>query len=112
MIRRPPRSTLFPYTTLFRSRLQVTGVGEGLLRGGHRVVEGLRGERGDLLGVVGIVGARHGSPFCPPGRPVRAWVARSVRRGARPPLRFSLRPRGLLALCRWMPTAWQCRLRM
>src|SRR2546429_9614446 len=23
MIRRPPRSTLFPYTTLFRSRLQV-----------------------------------------------------------------------------------------
>src|SRR5256884_6697894 len=26
MIRRPPRSTLFPYTTLFRSRL--TGVGE------------------------------------------------------------------------------------
>src|SRR3712207_7928650 len=24
MIRRPPRSTLFPYTTLFRSRSQVT----------------------------------------------------------------------------------------
>ena len=24
MIRRPPRSTLFPYTTLFRSRLSVT----------------------------------------------------------------------------------------
>src|SRR2546422_7537988 len=31
MIRRPPRSTLFPYTTLFRSMLpdQVPGVGEG-----------------------------------------------------------------------------------
>src|SRR5256885_17159996 len=26
MIRRPPRSTLFPYTTLFRSRLQSTTV--------------------------------------------------------------------------------------
>src|SRR3712207_7531333 len=26
MIRRPPRSTLFPYTTLFRSTLQVRGV--------------------------------------------------------------------------------------
>src|SRR3712207_7542310 len=26
MIRRPPRSTLFPYTTLFRSVLQVHGV--------------------------------------------------------------------------------------
>src|SRR5437588_6678704 len=25
MIRRPPRSTLFPYTTLFRSRLPATG---------------------------------------------------------------------------------------
>src|SRR2546429_7550807 len=25
MIRRPPRSTLFPYTTLFRSRSQVKG---------------------------------------------------------------------------------------
>src|SRR2546429_5854850 len=25
MIRRPPRSTLFPYTTLFRSREQVAG---------------------------------------------------------------------------------------
>src|SRR2546421_1333822 len=29
MIRRPPRSTLFPYTTLFRS---------GVVRGGHRAV--------------------------------------------------------------------------
>src|SRR6266702_8493803 len=27
MIRRPPRSTLFPYTTLFRSRLHPPGVG-------------------------------------------------------------------------------------
>src|SRR3712207_7076132 len=27
MIRRPPRSTLFPYTTLFRSGLVETGVG-------------------------------------------------------------------------------------
>src|SRR2546429_2221380 len=32
MIRRPPRSTLFPYTTLFRSR-------------GHRWAEGWDGER-------------------------------------------------------------------
>src|SRR3989441_7145168 len=27
MIRRPPRSTLFPYTTLFRSRVADTGIG-------------------------------------------------------------------------------------
>src|SRR3712207_6965889 len=28
MIRRPPRSTLFPYTTLFRSRVSVPIIGE------------------------------------------------------------------------------------
>src|SRR5260221_6400089 len=32
MIRRPPRSTLFPYTTLFRSLLPAAG-GQGLLQG-------------------------------------------------------------------------------
>src|SRR5258708_20238894 len=29
MIRRPPRSTLFPYTTLFRSGLRALGAGPG-----------------------------------------------------------------------------------
>src|SRR3712207_8749243 len=29
MRRRPPRSTLFPYTTLFRSRVEPSGVGGG-----------------------------------------------------------------------------------
>src|SRR2546427_285238 len=41
MIRRPPRSTLFPYTTLFRSRLQVLGVAakrEIMGLGTHRAV--------------------------------------------------------------------------
>src|SRR3712207_8043289 len=39
MIRRPPRSTLFPYTTLFRSLLDVGHCGEQRLRVGHvRVV--------------------------------------------------------------------------
>src|SRR3712207_8025878 len=33
MIRRPPRSTLFPYTTLFRSRLQGDGDDQGAQRG-------------------------------------------------------------------------------
>src|SRR2546422_5121176 len=41
MIRRPPRSTLFPYTTLFRSRLEIEdpaqarGVDEKAGREGH-----------------------------------------------------------------------------
>src|SRR2546422_5406039 len=34
MIRRPPRSTLFPYTTLFRS----TGVGQHHHKGGHAMI--------------------------------------------------------------------------
>src|SRR5438309_8412250 len=32
MIRRPPRSTLFPYTTLFRSQLPVQVLGQSLGR--------------------------------------------------------------------------------
>src|SRR3989454_10293867 len=38
MIRRPPRSTLFPYTTLFRSDVQLAAPGEGIITtypGGH-----------------------------------------------------------------------------
>src|SRR3712207_7150547 len=31
MIRRPPRSTLFPYTTLFRSRRHIQGLKDRLL---------------------------------------------------------------------------------
>src|SRR5260370_32735026 len=51
MIRRPPRSTLFPYTTLFRSRIQVGPArdavhrgeiaGSHKLRGVHMLREGL-----------------------------------------------------------------------
>src|SRR3989454_6152913 len=36
MIRRPPRSTLFPYTTLFRSLLAGQHVELGLVRPDHR----------------------------------------------------------------------------
>src|SRR2546427_8405772 len=34
MIRRPPRSTLFPYTTLFRSRLALPDPGDVIAREG------------------------------------------------------------------------------
>src|SRR2546421_9618160 len=47
MIRRPPRSTLFPYTTLFRSQVQhqrqvaLLGVARGVLHSAlHRAVHG------------------------------------------------------------------------
>src|SRR2546427_8831984 len=50
MIRRPPRSTLFPYTTLFRSRSQGVRalVGRGALvhRGADQARRGAAGVRG------------------------------------------------------------------
>src|SRR5258708_17774788 len=53
MIRRPPRSTLFPYTTLFRSRLEARvrkGAREALRAEGRRrgVLVAARDERGRL----------------------------------------------------------------
>src|SRR3712207_7946639 len=60
MIRRPPRSTLFPYTTLFRSQR-----GEGAAQVLHHQADGRRG-----LGVVadgqGLLGRDVGQ-----GRPAR-----------------------------------------
>src|SRR3712207_7565788 len=49
MIRRPPRSTLFPYTTLFRSR-RAERLGQGHERYDRgREHHRLQGERGDHL---------------------------------------------------------------
>src|SRR3712207_7707718 len=39
MIRRPPRSTLFPYTTLFRSHVVDLGVALGVQRGEGQVLQ-------------------------------------------------------------------------
>src|SRR3712207_8089217 len=53
MIRRPPRSTLFPYTTLFRShqggtaRRRAARRGGNLGRGNQRLPLGLRPDRRD-----------------------------------------------------------------
>src|SRR3989442_12033629 len=56
MIRRPPRSTLFPYTTLFRSR-QFGGAVRQALDGAQL----LRGGGGDCFGfLTGGVGAPFG----------------------------------------------------
>src|SRR3989449_8134554 len=60
MIRRPPRSTLFPYTTLFRSR-----------RRGY--VDADVDQLGLLLAVGDSTGVRAGG----------AWRARTLRRGPR-----------------------------
>src|SRR3989454_4449004 len=46
MIRRPPRSTLFPYTTLFRSQAGLEVVGGALVAGGIYVGLGMAGGAG------------------------------------------------------------------
>src|SRR2546422_7834924 len=65
MIRRPPRSTLFPYTTLFRSRRGAGARPPARTRGGGRV--GLRAPRDRRRARVG--------PGTRPPEPLRARAA-------------------------------------
>src|SRR3712207_7658763 len=75
MIRRPPRSTLFPYTTLFRSRRPPVEGGLGVQRleqvGGATGAPGEpeQAERGGQLGG---------------GQPLGVGLDRAGRQGARP----------------------------
>src|SRR3712207_6868593 len=55
MIRRPPRSTLFPYTTLFRSDGRPEGIQAGPRGPGHRRDAGLRAAHGLRAGVAAAV---------------------------------------------------------
>src|SRR3712207_8139524 len=70
MIRRPPRSTLFPYTTLFRSKTyrqrqrdaSLRGALRGLVKPSYRVVNALQGvdlviRRGETIAYAGPNGA-------------------------------------------------------
>src|SRR3712207_8663448 len=71
MIRRPPRSTLFPYTTLFRSREP------GLERLAHRVAarpeqQVLRGLHGDGAGAARALPVPPGLDLAAQGREVEA----------------------------------------
>src|SRR2546430_12552576 len=60
MIRRPPRSTLFPYTTLFRStRSKADAVVQALIRGGGRLID-TASTYGDAESVLGKVTAAAG----------------------------------------------------
>src|SRR3989449_6580132 len=91
MIRRPPRSTLFPYTTLFRSREhRVRHAGAVLGRHLHGGIDGdarRRGARRDDEGEAGSPAPRARAP--PPIRP-RADDAGAPR--ASPPGRETRNP--------------------
>src|SRR3712207_8455888 len=73
MIRRPPRSTLFPYTTLFRST-QLAAEGRR-----HQLRPTL-----DLDGLLRFV-ARGDARLCLPGEPLAAEPARGVDARPRDP---------------------------
>src|SRR2546422_3510314 len=68
MIRRPPRSTLFPYTTLSRSAVDGPGARRAVDGEGERVARGGRGGGGDA----------HPTAACPP-RPSSTPPGRSAR---------------------------------
>src|SRR3712207_9155145 len=53
MIRRPPRSTLFPYTTLFRSKLKARGVPHTVLNAKPEYAE----REGEIVAEAGQPGA-------------------------------------------------------
>src|SRR3712207_8227755 len=80
MIRRPPRSTLFPYTTLFRSPGPIVGPGVtrglGVGSGGSGVAAG-----DGLAGTEGVGDAAAGDPGAP--EPVGAALGGEDRKSTR-----------------------------
>src|SRR3712207_6374585 len=99
MIRRPPRSTLFPYTTLFRSPVREAERGrqpadghelQHLQHPHHRALRGRRGEgagRGraaeaPALGAARPVGETPWAPDCKEGAPRLESLAREAREEA------------------------------
>src|SRR2546421_3598475 len=56
MIRRPPRSTLFPYTTLFRSDITLTGTFRCVRAAGNRMRTA--GKRGVIVNNASVIGWR------------------------------------------------------
>src|SRR3712207_8866458 len=73
MIRRPPRSTLFPYTTLFRSHAEDLAVGQYHLDAEHVVGGDEVFQRVDAAGVRRGVAADRAGPLA---RGVRGEVVR------------------------------------
>src|SRR5258708_15205132 len=82
MIRRPPRSTLFPYTTLFRSAYPITPKGTDLAAW-HRAFQGINANRSE----------EHTSELQSPDHLVcRLLLEKKTARGPAAPHRAHARP--------------------
>src|SRR4051794_41637789 len=67
MIRRPPRSTLFPYTTLFRSAVPTAALSRGLAGvAGRTLVVNLPGSRGGAKDGLAVRSEEHTSELQSP----------------------------------------------
>src|SRR5256885_10227615 len=84
MIRRPPRSTLFPYTTLFRSRRRAVarGVGDGARVPTHRLVA-------HAVGRAGAAARARDDPLAAHGVPVGLGLGHAVLRRDRKSTRLN-----------------------
>src|SRR2546429_6322670 len=75
MIRRPPRSTLFPYTTLFRSYNSVRGrkerIGRLLQMHANQREEIKEVRAGDIAAAVGLKEATTGETLCDPNKIIK-----------------------------------------
>src|SRR5256886_15288718 len=72
MIRRPPRSTLFPYTTLFRSRLTPSELASVKY---YAFVEGTVADVSGVISRTGYTGEDGFELFCGNADAVRLWRA-------------------------------------
>src|SRR5260370_32444496 len=72
MIRRPPRSTLLPYTTLFRSLHDRRALIHHPMQHGRRVADGRNGLAGIVEGFDQGDGVRIVESFYNSGKPVRS----------------------------------------
>src|SRR5258708_16684093 len=83
MIRRPPRSTLFPYTTLFRSRLGIADAAAGLGEGVDVLLAHLGGRR-DLRAVAGERSEEHTSELQSPDHLVCRLLLEKKKKNKKP----------------------------
>src|SRR5712672_4088204 len=84
MIRRPPRSTLFPYTTLFRSRLHDDARLHGDQGALPRAAAGVPGRAG-RAGSVAKTGDLMAIQHTPPASGFFKWAAARVHDAGRAP---------------------------